>query len=75
MAKGKKVVRCSACSRAAWLAGCGFTASRTLVCGDRGHTGVDAGDGCTFGDPGEPGRAVFGWDVSLGEHAAVNGAW
>lgn len=70
----KEITRCIGCSSARWLQVVGFTAVPRLVCTER-EGGVDPDDGCTFGIPGEPGRAVKGYDVHLGDHAAVDGSW
>lgn len=60
----RRVTRCERCQRAAWRAGIGFTATDALVCLDR-EEDVGPDDGCTFGEPGEPGRAVCGYDVDI----------
>ena len=71
----EKIVRCRSCSTAAWLFdGCGFTAKETLICTERGGS-VKPGDGCTFGTHGKPGRAVRGYDVDIGGHAAIRGSY
>lgn len=70
----KKITRCIRCSSARWLQGVGFTSVPVLVYTERTEE-VGEDDGCTFGAPGEPGTAVKGCDVMLGEHAAVNGGW
>lgn len=74
MPRMKETTRCIGCSSARWLQGVGFTAVPRLVCTER-KDAVDPDDGCTFGLPGEPGTAVKGYDVTLGERAAVNGSW
>lgn len=73
MHRMKEITRCIRCSSARWLQGVGFTAVPVLVCTER-EGAVDEDDGCTFGAPGEPGTAVKGCDVALGEHAAVDGS-
>ena len=53
----RKVVRCPACSSCARVAGCGFVARARLWCTELGRW-VDADDGCTFGERGEPRAGV-----------------
>lgn len=68
----KRVTRCSKCSNAARKIGFGFTGPPALYCTERSGT-VDDDDGCTFGTPGLPRYAADGFDVELGEDAAVKG--
>lgn len=49
----KRTVRCIRCSSCARVAGCGFVALDRLWCTERGRW-VDADDGCTLGECGEP---------------------
>ena len=53
----RKVVRCLACSSCARVAGCGFVARAWLWCTELDRW-VDADDGCTFGERGEPRAGV-----------------
>ena len=53
----RRVVRCHACSSCARVAGCGFVARAWLWCTELGRW-VDADDGCTFGERGEPRAGV-----------------
>ena len=53
----RKVVRCPACSSCARVAGCGFVARAWLWCTELDRW-VDADDGCTFGECGEPGARI-----------------
>ena len=68
----RRIVRCSRCSTAAWLLPCGFTSVPRLVCTESGRP-VEPDDGCTFGAPGDPGKATDAPDVCISEAAAVMG--
>ena len=53
----RRAVRCPACSSCAKVVGCGFVARARLWCTELGRW-VDADDGCTFGERGEPRAGV-----------------
>ncbi len=58
------VTRCRACALcAAWLPA-GFTSTERLSCTRTGDE-VSPGDGCTFGERGEPSRGAEPFDVDL----------
>lgn len=73
----KPVTPCLGCSSCAEFTETGFTGSTRYFC-TRFSDGsdqmeVEAGDGCTFGSPGERTKAATQYDVALGGDAAVNG--
>ena len=63
----RKAVRCPACPSCARVAGCGFVARARLWCTELGRW-VDADDGCTFGERGEPRAGVVPLDVEVGQY-------
>ena len=63
----RKVVRRAACSSYARVAGYGFIARERLWCTELDRW-VDADDGCTFGERGEPRAGVVPLDVEVGQH-------
>ena len=63
----RRVVRCPACPSCAMVAGCGFVARARLWCTELGRW-VDADDGCTFGERGEPRAGVVPLDVEVGQY-------
>ncbi len=63
----RRVVRCPACPSCARVAGCGFVARARLWCTELGRW-VDADDGCTFGERGEPRAGVVPLDVEVGQY-------
>ena len=68
----KETIRCISCERAAVRLGCGFAGTRAVYCTDTGRE-VTPEDGCTFGEPGTPCAATYGYQVDIGANAAVNG--
>lgn len=68
----KETICCISCSMAAARIGCGFAGTEALYCTITGQE-VTREDGCTFGAPGNPGIASYGYQVDIGANAAVNG--
>ncbi|MDY3129974.1 MAG: hypothetical protein SOW20_08145 [Berryella intestinalis] len=68
----KTVISCESCQLAAVKQHVGFFGEDEIWC-TLSHVVVDRGDGCTFGERGEPGVAVRLLDVDLGGDAAVRG--
>ena len=68
----KRLVKCEACAKCAIGYETGFAGRKLMRCSDRGAY-VTGDDGCTMGEPGEPGALCFGWDVTIEGHESVYG--
>lgn len=67
------LIKCVDCSLCHELLPLGFAGSTTYYCVDRELKETTMQDGCTHGERGEHGYLKADVDITITEHAAVNG--